>query len=80
MVAHKQNTRPGLGLKIVGVIGILVSILAGFGYSFSLMSDLTAAELLDHLIDTVVFGLFFFGILLSIIIIALGYILHNLKE
>jgi len=79
MVNDKNNEHPGFGLEIAGVIGIIVSILAGFGYNF-LTSDFAAAGLLGHLINIVTFGLFFFGILLSIIIIGLGCILRCLKR
>lgn len=91
---NKQKTpifwSPGVYLQMTGCLGIIASLLFNFGYWKSLSYEAACnhvwrgntsySEAEVFLIETVIFGITFVGILLSIILIALGSLVKKFQK
>ena len=81
---------PGVYLQILGILGIFASLLFGFGYSASLgyqsatnhaFGDrFSFSEAEVFLIDTVIFGITFLGILLSFVLVGIGTAIKKIQK
>jgi len=81
--------RPGIYLQVLGCLGIIASICFAFVYNDSLsleknlysgLYSTTYVGARTFLIETLIFGIAFLGILLSLVLIGLGSIVKKLQK